>query len=220
MVEEINLKILIIGDPNSGKTQLILKYVDGYFPSLYIPSIGVEFKIKKLKYKDIEINLQIWNSIGIERFKSVTKNSLRGTDGIIYLYDITNQNSLYFVKNIILFAEELEPNIKKILVGNNLDLEEERKVSREAVKKYCDKHNIKEIEVSTKLGTNVSECFELLVESIIGNMSKKELLKKYGDKNKGRSKKRIKSNDKLDKKDDEIKGEGKKFPKLEKYISF
>ena len=220
MAEEIKLNILIIGDNNAGKTQLILNYVDGYFPSPYVGTVGVEFKIKKIKYKDIEINLQIWNSIGIERFKSVTKNYLSGADGIIYLYDITNKNSLYFVKNIIFFAEELEPNIKKILVGNNLDLEEERKVSREAVKKYCDKLNIKEIEVSTKLGTNVSECFELLVESIIGNMSKKELLKKYGDKNEGRSKKRIKSNDKLDKKDDEIKGENKKFPKLEKYISF
>ena len=59
MAEEIELKILIIGDNSAGKTQLILNYVDGYFPSTHVATIGVEYKIKKIKYKDIEINLHI-----------------------------------------------------------------------------------------------------------------------------------------------------------------
>ena len=43
----INLKILILGDSSVGKTTLLLKYVDGYFPKIYVATIGVEFKIKK-----------------------------------------------------------------------------------------------------------------------------------------------------------------------------
>ena len=44
---EINLKILILGDSSVGKTSLLLKYADGYFPTIYVATIGVEYKIKK-----------------------------------------------------------------------------------------------------------------------------------------------------------------------------
>ena len=225
MAEEIELKILIIGDNSAGKTQLILNYVDGYFPSPYVATVGVEFKIKKIKYKDIEINLHIWNSIWKERFHAVPKNYLKSADGIIFLYDITNKNSFEFVKDIIILNdfEFTEFNVKKILVGNSLDLEKERQVLRMSVKTFCKKKNIKEIEVSSTLGTNVSECFELLVESIIENQTKKELLKKYGKKNKKlkiKSKKGKNSKIELNEEDDEIEGEDIKFPQLDKYISF
>ena len=144
----------------------------------------------------------------MERFH-VPKSYIKSADGIILLYDITNKNSFYFVKDIISLNdfEFTNLNVKKILVGNSLDLdvnsldlEKERQVSRESVKKFCEKRNIKEIEVSSKLGTNVSECFELLVESIIENQTKEELLKKYGKKNK--------------------EGEDIKLSQLDKYISF
>ena len=113
--------------------------------------------------------------------------------------------------------------LKKIFVSNSLDLENERQVSRMSVKNFCEKRNIKEIEVSSKLGTNVSECFELLVESIIENQTKKELLKKYGKKNKGlsiKSKKGKNSKIELNEEVNEIEGEDIKFPQLDKYISF
>ena len=225
MAEEIELNILIIGDNSAGKTQLISNYVDGYFPSTHVATIGVEYKIKKIKYKDIEINLHIWNSIWKERFHAVTKNYLKSADGIILLYDITKRNSFDFVTDIIILNdfEFTNLNIKKILVGNSLDLEKNRQVSRMSVKKFCEKRNIKEIEVSSKLGTNVSECFELLVETIIENQTKEELLKKYGKKNKGlsiKSKKGKNSKNELNEEVDKIEGEDIKFPQLDKYISF
>ena len=219
MAEEIELKILIIGDNSAGKTQLISNYVDGYFPSTHVATIRVEYKIKKIKYKDIEINLHIWDSIWKERFHAVPKNYLKRADGIILLYDITNKNSFDFVKDIISLNdfEFTNLNVKKILVGNSLDLEKERQVSRMSVKKFCEIRNIKEIEVSSKLGTNVSECFELLVETIIENQTKEELLKKYGKKNKKlkiKSKKGKNSKIELNEEVDEIEGEDIKFPQL------
>ena len=56
---EINLKILILGDSSVGKTSILLKYVDGYFPTIYVATIGVEYKIKQLNIKGLNINLQI-----------------------------------------------------------------------------------------------------------------------------------------------------------------
>ena len=159
----------------------------------------------------------------MERFRGLKLDYLKGADGIIFLYDITNKNSFEFVKGFIWDVEFSKLNVKKILVGNSLDLENERQVSRMSVKKFCEKRNIKEIEVSLKLGTNVSECFELLIEAIIENQTKKELLKKYGKKNKRlsiKSKKGKNSKIELNEEVDEIEGEDIKFPQLDKYISF
>ena len=103
---EINLKILILGDSAVGKTTLLLKYVDGYFPNIYVATIGVEYKIKKINLNGININLQIWDTAGQERFRGITKNFLKGADGIIYAFDITNKASFDNLKNWILTAEE------------------------------------------------------------------------------------------------------------------
>ena len=185
---EINLKILILGDSAVGKTTLLLKYVDGYFPNIYVATIGVEYKIKKINLNGININLQIWDTAGQERFRGITKNFLKGADGIIYAFDITNKASFDNLKNWILTAEESITDFKKIIIGNKSDLESERKVSKEIFQKYCQNKNIKGLEVSAKDGTNVSESFEMIAHLIIEGKSNEELLKKYSEEGKTRGK--------------------------------
>ena len=90
---DINLKILILGDSSVGKTSLLLKYADGYFPTIYVATIGVEYKIKQINVNGLDINLQIWDTAGQERFRSITQNFMKGADGIIYVYEITNKQS-------------------------------------------------------------------------------------------------------------------------------
>ena len=90
---DINLKILILGDSSVGKTSLLLQYSDGYFPTVYVATIGVEYKLKTLKINGIDINLQIWDTAGQERFKSITKNFIKDSDGILFVYDITQKKN-------------------------------------------------------------------------------------------------------------------------------
>ena len=178
-MEEINLKISILGDSCAGKTSFILRYADDYFPSNYIATIGVEYKTKTINMNGINIKLQIWDTASQERFHSLDKIFFRNSDGIIFLYNITNKESFVNIKNWIRNVEDSKENIKKIIVGNNMDLENKREVSKERLKNFCDNNNIKGFEVSTKLGINISECFEFLVKLIIGNKSKDELLETY-----------------------------------------
>ena len=201
-VDEIKLKILILGDSAVGKTTLLLKYVDGYFPTIYVATIGVEYKIKKINLNGININLQIWDTAGQERFKGITKNFLKGADGIIYTYDITNKTSFDNLKNWILTAEESISDFKTIIIGNKTDLEEKRKVSTEVAQKYCQKQNIKGFEVSAKNGSNVNESFEFLAKLIIEGQTKEQLLQKYSDEGRARGKSMINKNtlNKMDKK--------------------
>ena len=102
-------------------------------------------------------------------------------------------------------------------------MENERQVSKDMVKSFCEKHNIESIEVSSRLGTNVSKCFETLTKLIIGNKSKEELLREIGSKNNQNlnKKKKLKSTEIENEKEKVINnGEDLQFPKLNKYLDF
>ena len=123
---EINLKILILGDSSVGKTSILLKYVDGYFPTIYVATIGVEYKIKQLNIKGLNINLQIWDTAGQERFRGITQNFMKGADGIMYVYDITQKPTFDNLRTWIRQSEESTEGFKKIIIGNKSDLEADR----------------------------------------------------------------------------------------------
>ena len=199
---EINLKILILGDSSVGKTSLLLKYADGYFPTIYVATIGVEYKIKQINLKGVNINLQIWDTAGQERFRGITKNFMKGADGIMYVYDITQKQTFDNLKSWIRQSEDSTEGFKKIIIGNKSDLETEREVSKDSLKKFCDDKGFTGVEVSAKLGTKVNEAFEYLANMIVGRKTKEELIKTYTEsgRERGLSIKNDKKDDKNKKK--------------------
>ena len=212
MSNEIILKILLVGQSHSGKNELLKIYQGDIFNSHLS---YIEFVTKKIKLNDININLQIWDTAGQERFKTLSNSFVRNSNGLMFIYDITNRNSFTLIKDFYRDTKEL--NIKSIIVGTNLDLEDKRQVSKELLKEFCEKNNIIGFEISLKLYNNdVSKCFESLVNLIIENKSKEELIKLYGDKNK-KKKKEIKfKSEKVSLNNDEKIS----FKNLNKYLDF
>ena len=84
-------KIVIVGDVNVGKSSLIARFVDNKFKGDYEPSIGVDFSSKSLKFKDKIIKLQIWDTAGQEKYKSLIPSYIRGSNMIFIVYDITSK---------------------------------------------------------------------------------------------------------------------------------
>ena len=84
-------KLLIIGDCGVGKSALLLRYVDDIFMDTYLSTIGVDFKIKTIELEGKTVKLQIWDTAGQERFQTITTVYYRGADGIMLVYDSTNQ---------------------------------------------------------------------------------------------------------------------------------
>ena len=89
--QELKFKILIIGDSGVGKTSMLLKYVENYFPDTHIATIGVEYKTKVMNRGKYKINLNIWDTAGQERFKSITKSFFSYSTGVVFVYDITKR---------------------------------------------------------------------------------------------------------------------------------
>ena len=70
MKDEYTFKIIIIGDTNVGKTQILNAYTDE-FKEKSETTIGIDFKIKKIDKKEYSVIFQIWDTAGEERYKSV-----------------------------------------------------------------------------------------------------------------------------------------------------
>ena len=177
---EIKLKLLIIGDSNVGKTSMLLNYTDHYFPESHLATIGVEYKVKELTTDQYNISLQIWDTAGQERFRSITKSFFRNTNGIIFVYDITSRKSFQSVKDWIKDSEVHDTGFEKILVGNKIDLRDKRQIKLDELKEYGLKKRIDVMEVSAKERINIDEAFQKIVDLILTNKNKMEILGQFG----------------------------------------
>ena len=177
---ELKIKLLIVGDSNVGKTSLLLQYTENYYPLQYGATIGIESKIKKFKYKDFDINLQIWDTAGQERFHSITNGFFRNADGILFVYDITENKSFEGIKVWIKEAEELGDSFKRILIGNKFDLKEKRNVKKEDIEKFCLENNLNYFETSAKENINIKDVFNKMIELLFEDKSNEEIIREFG----------------------------------------
>lgn len=179
---DLDFKIIIIGDTGVGKTSILLNYTEGVFPMSHIATIGVEFKTKILTYKNYKIKLKIWDTAGQERFKSITKCFFKGASGILFVYDITNYHTFACIKDWIKDAEQITCDFKGVIVGNKIDMEDKRAVSKSELDAVSESKGYKGIEISAKNNINVNEVFELIAQEIIDKTPKEELISLYGTK--------------------------------------
>ncbi len=86
-------KIVLIGESNTGKTSMLLRFADNIFTENYLCTIGVDFKIRTLKLDNKIIKMQIWDTAGQERFRSISHAYYRNSHGCVAVYDICNRAS-------------------------------------------------------------------------------------------------------------------------------
>ena len=161
-------RICLIGGQSVGKTSLLLRYTDDNFKDKYYPTIGMDFRVITLKYKDIIAKVHIWDTAGQEKFKSIALNYYRSSNGFIYVYDVTDKDSLKNLEFWIgLTKENASSNFINFLVGNKNDLEKKREVSKEEGEEFAKKHNLIFMETSAKNNSNVQKLFEYFTYKLI-----------------------------------------------------
>ena len=148
-------KIIFTGDSGVGKTSIINSIMGQKFSPEYEPSIGVDFFSKTIRYKGRLIKLQIWDSAGQEKFRSLIPNYIRGSSLIFLIFSVSNKESFEHLNEWIDFITNIE-NGNIVIVGNKIDLKDERQVTQEEAEKYCKEKNYDYFEVSAKEGTNIN----------------------------------------------------------------
>mmetsp|Transcript_9520 Transcript_9520/g.10680 ORF Transcript_9520/g.10680 Transcript_9520/m.10680 type:complete len:135 (-) Transcript_9520:279-683(-) len=122
---EYLFKLRLIGNSGVGKSCILMRYADDMFTENFFNTIGVDFKIKTISLNDQVIKMQIWDTAGQDRFRTLTSSYYRGAHGIMIVYDVTSRESFDQVRQ---WMQEIEKfaskNVNKLLVGNKCDLDE------------------------------------------------------------------------------------------------
>ena len=192
--KEFLYKILLLGDSSVGKTCFLMRYADNTFQEIHMSTIGLDYKFKDVTLDNGKtVKVQIWDTAGQDRFRSITRNYYKGAHGIIVIYDVTNRKTFENVKNWIRqIKEEVSSKVSINLVGNKIDDSENRKVTEEEGKSLADSFGVAFFEASAKDGQGVNECFLDLVKktvSVYGNSANNNGGAKISDSKNNRSKK-------------------------------
>lgn len=156
----IKFKYILVGNAGVGKTSLCEKYCKDAFNSDMRSTIGVEFFVDKLKINGEEVIIQLWDTAGHERFRSITSGYYRGAHCVIFVFDITNRQSFEDLETWLYQAlQKVDPNAVFILVGSKKDRIEERKVSQEEIDEFAKNNEILYIETSAKTGECIKDIF-------------------------------------------------------------
>ncbi|XP_056266193.1 ras-related protein Rab-3D-like isoform X2 [Pseudoliparis swirei] len=165
-------KLLIIGNSSVGKTSFLFRFADASFTSAFISTVGIDFKVKTVCRNDKRFKLQIWDTAGQERYRTITTAYYRGAMGFLLMYDITSQESFSAVQD---WATQIKTNswgnAQVVLVGNKLDLEDDRKVPTEDAQRLATELGFQFFEASAKDNVNVKQVFDKLVDVICERMN-------------------------------------------------
>jgi len=164
---DLLIKLLLIGDSGVGKSCLLVRFADDSFQTNFIPTIGIDFKVKTLMIDGKKIKLQIWDTAGQERFRTITQAYYRGAMGTVLVYDVCDepsfQNVRHWMKQIEVHASS---SVNKILVGNKSDMSE-RVITTERGAALAKDFGVKFFETSAKLNTNVSDAFVTIARDVV-----------------------------------------------------
>ena len=158
---DLTFKLIVIGDSGVGKSSLTNKATKNIFEDKYTATIGFEFFTFNIKINNTIIKLQIWDTCGQELYRSLITNFYRNSSLAIIVYAINKKESF---EDIEMWLRELrihsKPDVKLFLIGNKIDLENEREITTKEGQSYCDKNNfVKFMEASAKAGINTKEIF-------------------------------------------------------------
>ncbi|CAD8151387.1 unnamed protein product [Paramecium octaurelia] len=174
--KEIVFKLLLVGNSPVGKSSLLIKYCDDRFIDTFLPTIGVDFKLKQLEFNGIYAILNyIWDTAGQERFMTIISSYYKGAHGIFLVYDVTNKQSF---EELAKWNEQLKhhtkPDLVRILIGNKSDLNGVREVTPEEGQQFADTLGLQYIETSAKEGFNVEHAFQTMLAEVYARHEKQE----------------------------------------------
>ena len=158
---DIAFKVIVIGDSGVGKSCLSNKATKNIFDESYNATIGFEFFVFNIKLNEITIKLQVWDTCGQELYRTLITNFYRNSSLAILVYEI---NSKQTFENVDMWLKELRshanPDVKIFLIGNKVDLEDQREVDTKTGEIYSKKNKINLfMESSAKTGFNAQKIF-------------------------------------------------------------
>ena len=165
------IKISLLGNQSVGKTTIRNVFLKLDFNENSLSTVGINKTDSIIKLDDgNELKLVIWDTAGQERFHSISLSTVKNSQGVILVYDVTNRQSFIDLNIWLDEIKQATDKVSVILFGNKCEMEE-RQISKEEAKKFAKEHKLPYIETSAKLNLNINEGFMQVA---------KDAYKKYG----------------------------------------
>ena len=171
------IKIIVIGDSNTGKTSFVNKWTKGIFTDFYKATVVSEFSYKIYQHNEKFYRIQLWDLAGQDQNTCITKIFSKNAQGCLVLCDITNKNSL---NDTLKWKESVDENTRfidgdflpSVLVQNKIDLVEDDKIKNNSeIKKFAEDNKFNGFfRTSVKMGIGIDECMEFLITNILDRM--------------------------------------------------
>ena len=178
--EKVNrFNVILLGNSAVGKTSIFCRLKNNSFKEEIAATIGPDdITTYFIKYKNQKYNLIIHDTAGQEKYKALTKNIMRGKDGVLFIYDISNQESFDCIESWYDSYKEENKEVVGLLIGNKCD--KERKVDQQAGKQLSEKHGLNYFETSAKLNHRIRRIILSLLNKIIKSKERKKLDEEEG----------------------------------------
>lgn len=156
-------KLVLIGNAGSGKTSLINRYVNNKFLDSYTCTLGVDFFTRTIEVEDSVIKFQIWDTAGMEKFRSMTASHFKGCHAAFVVFDLSSRSSFEGVQKWIEeYNNQINPMFKRIviLLGNKNDLINQKEITDEELDVFIKNNNVLYWSTSAKTGQGIEAAFE------------------------------------------------------------
>ena len=161
-------KFIVIGSSGVGKTAILKRLVDDVFTTESQSTIGVEFLATTIEVEGQQVKLQIWDTAGQERFRSIAKAYFRSAIGVILVFDLTDRKSFDDLNQWLNDIHALcDPNAVVTLIGNKLDLGDQRSITSSEAESFAQLHQLSYFETSALGGDNIQEAFHRTAATIL-----------------------------------------------------
>ncbi len=174
--QEYAYKLILGGEGAVGKTSMVHRFVEDSFETDYKATIGTSIMKKECDFETLNSSVRfvIWDLAGQQQFARVRQSYLANARAGILVYDVTRKKTYEKVKD---WFDEIKKNTKEIsliLVGNKIDLVEDREVSPEEGRELAEELSLSYIETSAKTGENIEDAFRMLALQLIKKDMKSE----------------------------------------------
>ena len=162
-------KLVMLGASTVGKSSIVTRLVRGTFAPDAKCTVGATFLSKTIEVENVQVKLQLWDTGGSERYRSMAPMYFHDADAAVVVYDMTSRQSFddvdYWLREL---TEKGPQSIVIALVGNKSDLSSQRVISTKAAHEYAEKHGIETVmETSALSGDSIEEMFTEVARKIV-----------------------------------------------------
>jgi small GTP-binding protein len=169
------IKLILVGDKSVGKTSIITQFSENQFSNEYIPTIGSDKIMKEIEIKGEKLNLEIWDTVGQEQYRTVNKIFIKNAQIALIVYDITDKDSF---NDLNFWLKEINDNNSKkaicCVLSNKSDLYENQVVDSEEGKNFAAEKKMKFFETSAKDYESIENVFFEICEDYLVQKKRKE----------------------------------------------